>query len=61
MQAIIGYVLGVVTVLLLRYAKTPANTEKPQKRAADKHEKQWRETLNFLTYDGNEQEEHENG
>lgn len=61
MQAIIGYVLGVVTVLLLRYAKMPANTEKPQKRAADKHEKQWRETLNFLTYDGNEQEEHENG
>ena len=61
MQAIIGYVLGIVTVFLLRRATTSPKTEKPQKRATDQNEKQWRETLNFLMYDGNEQEEHKNG
>ena len=61
MQAIIGYVLGIVTVLLLRRATTSHKTVEPQKRATDQNEKQWRETLNFLMYDGNEQEEHKNG
>ncbi len=61
MQAIIGYVLGIVTVLLLRRVAQSPKTEKPQKRADDKNEQLWRETLNFLTYDGNEQEEQHNG
>ncbi len=61
MQAIIGYVLGIVTVLLLRRATQPPKTAETQKRADDKNEQLWRETLNFLTYDGNEQEEQQNG
>lgn len=61
MQAIIGYVLGIVTVLLLRRTTKSGKAQTPAKRADDKNERLWRETLNFLTYDGNEQEEQHNG
>ncbi len=61
MQAIIGYVLGIVTVLLLRRAVQPTKMSKAEKCADNQNEQLWRETLNFLTYDGNEQEEQSNG
>ncbi len=61
MQAIIGYVLGIVTVILLRRAAMPTKPSATVKHVDDKNEQLWRETLNFLTYDGNEQEEQNNG
>ncbi len=55
MQAIIGFVLGIATVILLReYAWC-----KPQKRHKEPSEEQARvrrEYENFLRYDGEEQE-----
>ncbi len=61
MQAIIGFVLGVATVLLLREA-TRKETVKPPKRSAENESpRAWREYRNFLEYDGNEQEDITNG
>lgn len=61
MQAIIGFVLGVVTVLLLR-EDNRKEAAKPQKRPAENEpSRAWREYRNFLKYDGNEQEDESHG
>ncbi len=53
MQAVIGFVLGVVTVILVR--EYPSCKPKERRRASAEQEKLRREYENFLSYDGEEQ------
>lgn len=56
MQAIIGFVLGIVTVILLKEYPQCKPAKVPRKQS-EQQEKLRREYENFLKYDGSEQEE----
>ena len=56
MEAVIGFVLGIVTVIVLK--EYPAcRPRRGRKRMTDDQRKLRREYENFLTYDGSEQED----
>lgn len=56
MQAIIGFVLGIVTVILLK-EYPQCKPAKASRKQSEQQEKLRREYENFLKYDGSEQEE----
>ncbi len=53
MQAVIGFVLGIVTVILLR--EYEACKPKARRKVSEEQQKLRREYENFLSYDGEEQ------
>lgn len=53
MQAVIGFVLGIVTVILLR--EYPSCKPKERRKVSEEQEQLRREYENFLSYDGEEQ------